>query len=163
MQWSDSQDLQSTGDLVLRDLTSYSSEISGKREPTGGACRKNRKPGKLAGVRERLRKQPLSRIPMLSVKFSVRCQHEFSDAYLLAITETWLSERDLDMTVVVDGFGAPRSIEALIAHEFQGLQPTRGLVPPLPAVGTRNNTKRRGEHALGSEIPAVTPSFPGLS
>lgn len=34
----------------------------------------------------------------------VRFQHDFRAACLLAITETWLSERDLDSEVAVDGF-----------------------------------------------------------
>lgn len=32
-------------------------------------------------------------------------QHEFRDACLLVFTETWLSERELDTDVAIDGFG----------------------------------------------------------
>ncbi|KAJ8352129.1 hypothetical protein SKAU_G00236050 [Synaphobranchus kaupii] len=40
----------------------------------------------------------------------VRYQHEFKGACILALTETWLEERDSDCELVMDGFGAsPRT------------------------------------------------------
>ena len=71
---------------------------------------------------QRVRKQPLSRIPLPSIILSnvrslrnkidelqanVRFQHYFRDACLLAITETWLSERDSDTELSIDSFGSP--------------------------------------------------------
>ncbi|MED6244986.1 hypothetical protein ATANTOWER_029036, partial [Ataeniobius toweri] len=53
-------------------------------------------------------------------------------------------------------------VEPLLSHKFQGLQLTRALVPPLAAVCSQNETERRGERALGSEIPALTPPLPGM-
>ncbi|MEQ2276780.1 Disks large 1, partial [Xenotaenia resolanae] len=53
-------------------------------------------------------------------------------------------------------------VVTLLACVFQGLQLTRALGPPLAAVCSRNETERNREHALGSEIPALTPSLSGL-
>ncbi|KAK0150009.1 hypothetical protein N1851_009244 [Merluccius polli] len=36
-----------------------------------------------------------------------RYRHEFRDACILALTETWLSHKDLDKDVTIDGFGKP--------------------------------------------------------
>lgn len=73
-------------------------------------------------VRLRLRNQPLARIPLPSVVLAnaqslrnktdklqalVRFQHDFRDACQLAITETWLTDRDSDSDLSLDGFGAP--------------------------------------------------------
>lgn len=37
----------------------------------------------------------------------VQFQHEFRDGCLLVITETWLSDRDLDTELAIDGFDMP--------------------------------------------------------
>lgn len=36
----------------------------------------------------------------------VHLQHEFKDACILALTETWLKDRDLDSELVIHRFGA---------------------------------------------------------
>ncbi|KAK5602840.1 hypothetical protein CRENBAI_023448 [Crenichthys baileyi] len=54
------------------------------------------------------------------------------------------------------------NVKALLARKFQGIQLTCALVPSLVAVRSQNETEQRGERALGSELPALTPSFPGL-
>lgn len=84
--------------------------------------RKSRKRGKRGGVRERSRRQALNRIPLPSMMLMnaqslrnkvdelqahVRFQHEFRDACLLAITESWLTNCDLDADLALDGFGEP--------------------------------------------------------
>lgn len=81
-----------------------------------------RKRGRRGGVRERVKRQPLSRTPLCSIilinaqslcnktdelQAHVRFCHEFRDTCILAVTETWLAERDLDSELVIDGFGAP--------------------------------------------------------
>lgn len=121
LQWGHFQDLRPPPDLIIPDLNSLVDQTSGKRESMGG-IRRSKKRGKRAGVCQRLRKQPISRISLPSIILSnaqslrnkmdelqahVRFQHEFRDACLLAITETWLSERDLDTEEAIDGFGAP--------------------------------------------------------
>ena len=112
--------------LVVPDLNCLADQTSGKGDNTGAFPRKIRKRGKQAVLRLRLRKQPLSRIPLPSIILSnarslrnkaddlqdnVRFQHEFRDACLLAITETWLSERDSDTELAIDSFGSPVRID----------------------------------------------------
>lgn len=73
-------------------------------------------------MRERMRRQHLSLIPLPSIILSnprslrnktkelqalIRHQHEFKEACILAFTETWLSERDADGDLVIDRFGVP--------------------------------------------------------
>ena len=41
----------------------------------------------------------------------VRYQHEFKEACILALTETWLGEADLDADIALDGFGAPLRLD----------------------------------------------------
>ena len=125
LQWSNFQDLRGVH-LVVPDLNSFADQTSGKGDSTGAFPRKIRKRGKRAGLRLRLRKQPLSRTPLPSIILSnarslrnkvdelqanVRFQHEFRDACLLAITETWLSERDSDTELAIDSFGSPVRID----------------------------------------------------
>ncbi|KAK7893494.1 hypothetical protein WMY93_022646 [Mugilogobius chulae] len=84
--------------------------------------RKPRKRGKRGGARQRLRRQSLNRIPLPSMMLinaqslrgkidelqaHVRFQHEFRDACLLAITESWLTDGDKDANLAVDDFGEP--------------------------------------------------------
>ena len=111
-------------DLVVPNLNCLADQTSGKRDSTGTFPRKIRKRGKRAGLRQR--KQPLSRIPLPSIILSnarslrnkidelqanVRFQHEFRDACLLAITETWLSEKDSDTELAIDSFGSPMQLD----------------------------------------------------
>lgn len=124
LKWSNFQVNNPPLDLIFPDLNCFPDQSRGKRkgEFTGALPRKNRKRGKRGGVLQRLRKQSFSRIPLPSMILSnaqslrnktdelqahVGFQHEFRDACLLAITETWLSESDLDSELVIDGFGAP--------------------------------------------------------
>lgn len=87
-----------------------------------GPQRKPRKRGRRGRVRERMRRQHLSRMPLPSIILSnarslrnkteelqalVRHQHEFKEACILAFTETWLGERDADSDLAIDGFGVP--------------------------------------------------------
>lgn len=89
---------------------------SRRGERTGEKSRKTRKRG---GVRQRLRKQSLSLLSNTQslrnktdeLQAHVRFHHEFRDACLLAITETWLANRDLDSVVAIDGFGAPLRLD----------------------------------------------------
>ncbi len=81
-----------------------------------------RKRGKRGGVKLRLRKQRLTRISLPSVILGnvrslrnkmdelqgyVRFQKDFKNCGVLAFTETWLNEQDLDTDLHIDGFGTP--------------------------------------------------------
>ncbi|XP_049908650.1 uncharacterized protein nek6 isoform X1 [Epinephelus moara] len=52
----------------------------------------------------------------------VRFQHDFRDACLLAITESWLTDRDSDADLSLDGFGAPVRLDcdASVMGKSQG-------------------------------------------
>lgn len=107
-------------DLVLPDLEEFVGHKKG--DHFRAQKRKPRKRGRRGGVRERMRRQHLSRIPLPSIILSnacslrnkteelqalVRHQHAFRDACILAFSETWLGERDADVELAVDGFGVP--------------------------------------------------------
>ena len=89
---------------------------------TGGRHRgsRTRKRGRRGGIRLKMRGMSLSHIPLPSIVLSnvqslqnkteelqaqARYRHEFRDACILALTETWLSHKDLDKDVTIDGFG----------------------------------------------------------
>ncbi len=70
----------------------------------------------------RLRKSRLNRTPLPSIIMSnvqslrskiddlqamVRFQHDYKDACILALTETWLKSSDPGNSVIIDGFGIP--------------------------------------------------------
>lgn len=91
--------------------------------------RRTRKRGRRGGLRERARR-PLSRVPLPSiivanmqslrnksdeVQAHVRYQHEFKEACILALTETWLGEADLDADIALDGFGTPLRMDRVAA------------------------------------------------
>lgn len=86
----------------------------------GGLHSKMRKRGK-SGVRERTKRQSLSRILLPSIilenakslrktdelQAHVRFEHEFRNSCILSLTETWFKNMDLDCELVIDWFGAP--------------------------------------------------------
>ncbi len=87
---------------------------------TTSNSRKKRKQGKRGGVRLRLRKQQLTRSSLSSVIWAnvqslrnkvdklqgnVRFQKDLGDCCIMAFTETWLTEQDQDMDLLIDGFG----------------------------------------------------------
>lgn len=85
--------------------------------------RRTRKQGRREGVLQRFRRQKLSRIPLPSMIManvqslrnkadelqgsSIHFQKDFKDCGVLAFSETWLSERNLDSDLSLDGFGTP--------------------------------------------------------
>lgn len=121
LQWNISQ-VNKPSDLVLPNFNCYKDLQCGGSNPTGDYPRRPRKHGKQGGVHVKLRKQSLSRIPLPSIiltnaqylrnntnelQVHVRLQREFRDSCLLAIIEIWLSDRDSDSDITMDGFGAP--------------------------------------------------------
>ena len=83
---------------------------------------KKRKRGKKGDFRQKLKKQKDGRAPLPSVilsnvrslrsktdelQASVRYMHEYSEACLLAFTESWLDDRVHNHELTIDGFGAP--------------------------------------------------------
>ena len=83
---------------------------------------KKRKRGRKGAVRQKLKKLKGGRAPLPSVILSnvrslrsktdelqtnVSYMHEYSEACLLAFTETWLDDRVHNHELTVDGFGAP--------------------------------------------------------
>lgn len=72
-------------------------------------------------MRQRSRR-PLARIPLPSIILAnaqslrnktgdlqalIRFQHDYKNACILVLTETWLGEMDLDSDLALDGFGLP--------------------------------------------------------
>lgn len=107
-------------DLIIPDLEELAG--LGKGDHFRTPERRPRRRGRRGGVRERMRRQHPSRIPLPSIILSnarslrnktdelqalVRHQHAFKDACILAFSETWLGERDADGDLVIDGFGIP--------------------------------------------------------
>ncbi|CAM4639073.1 unnamed protein product [Leuciscus chuanchicus] len=85
-----------------------------------------RKRGRRGGVRQRLRRQGYRRIPLPTVilanvqslrnkvdelQANVKFLTEYSSACLLAFTETWLKEHDLQSDLEIDGFGVPYRLD----------------------------------------------------
>ena len=82
-----------------------------------------RKRGRKGGVRQRIKNQRRdNRLPLPSIilanaqsirnktdelQGNVEHLHEYRDACLLAITESWLKDSDLDSSYIIKGFGAP--------------------------------------------------------
>ena len=122
MRW----DNPSMGDLYLDPLVTEDilAEISRHRSPGNdreNVC-KERKRGRRGGVRLRLKRQRLRRIPLPSIILanvqSLRNKtdelqansnylHEYRNACIMAFSETWLSSRDSDADLSISGFGAP--------------------------------------------------------
>lgn len=111
--------LRPAGNEVLRDFPNL---VGVDYSETGYNYKGPRKRGRRGGLRERVKRQSLSRIPLPSIILSnarslrnkidelqahVRYQHEFKDACILALSESWLDERDKDCELELDGFGAP--------------------------------------------------------
>lgn len=101
------------------------------------STRRIRKRGKRGGVRLRFKRQQLSRIPLPSVimanvqslrnkvdelQGNVRFHKDFKDCGVLAFSETWLSERDHDSDLYLDGFGTPFRLDhnAKVTGKTQG-------------------------------------------
>lgn len=104
------------------DLSSI--QPAGKQHRGSGSAGSTwtRKRGRRGGVRLRVKKQSLSRTPLPTIILSnvqslrnkseelqaqVRYSHEFRDSCILALTETWLSDRDMDGDLKLCGFGSP--------------------------------------------------------
>ena len=83
---------------------------------------KRRKRGKRGGVRLRLKKQQLTRLPLPSLilgnaqslrnkldelQGNVRFLRDYKDCCVMAFTESWLTEQDSDTDLSIDGFGVP--------------------------------------------------------
>ncbi len=81
---------------------------------------KPRKRGKKGGVRQRLRKQCLRRIPLLTIvmanvqslrnkidelQATVHVHHSYREACILAFTETWLKAQDSDSVLLLTALG----------------------------------------------------------
>lgn len=111
---------------VLDQIRDWPAEIlrsefsSVRTEKTTG--QKVRKRGKKGGLRQRLRKQRLNRIPLPSIilancqslrnkldelQANVRFLSDYRNACVISLTETWLKEHDSDSDLEIDGFGGP--------------------------------------------------------
>lgn len=112
---------ESSGSLmhVVDFLLRQPDEKLGNAGKTRG---RRRKRGKWSGVKLRLRKQRLARTPLPLVILGnvqslrnkldelqgyVRLQKDYENCGVLAFTETWLNEQDLDMDLCIDDFGRP--------------------------------------------------------
>jgi hypothetical protein len=99
----------------------YSNNIHGE---TGE--KRKRKRGRRGGVRLRLRKMPLNRLPLPSMilgnvqslrnkmdelQGNARFLKDFKECCVMAFTETWLTERDQDSDLMISGFGAPHHLD----------------------------------------------------
>ncbi|XP_073717881.1 uncharacterized protein [Misgurnus anguillicaudatus] len=88
--------------------------------------KKRRKRGKRGGVRLRLRKMRLNRLPLPSMILgnvqSLRIEtdelqgnalflKDYKDCCVMAFTETWLTERDQDSDLMISGFGVPYRLD----------------------------------------------------
>ena len=86
----------------------------------------SRKRGRRGGVRQRLKRQGHKRIPLPTVilanvqslrnkvdelQANVKFLAEYSSACLLAFTETWLKEHDIQSDLEIDGFGVPYRLD----------------------------------------------------
>ncbi|CAL9697275.1 unnamed protein product [Knipowitschia caucasica] len=105
-------------DFIRRDfIESRQVEREGK---------KKKKRGKRGGVRERLKKQRVTRLPLPSVilgnvqslknkleelQGNIRFQKDFKECCVLTFTETWLTDRDRDGDLRIDGFGTPYRLD----------------------------------------------------
>lgn len=98
---------------------------------------KPRKRGKKGGVRQRLRKQRLRRIPLPTIvmanvqslrnkidelQATVHVHHAYREACILAFTETWLKAQDIDSVLTIHGFGTPLRTDrdSVITGKSQG-------------------------------------------
>ncbi len=121
LKWSNHPDLSPLSDLPTSVLDSFVPN-QGQKTFSNEPHKRVRKRGKRGGVRERMKRQSLSRIPLPSIilinaqslrkktdelQAHAHFSHEFRDACILAVTETWLAEKDWDSELVIDGFGAP--------------------------------------------------------
>ncbi len=112
--------LDPPGDLTVPNPVDLLGSSGCQKPPEGQHC-KTRKRGRRGGVRLR-KKQPLSRIPLPSIILSnaqslrnkseelqalVRFNHDFRESCILAFTESWLSNRDSNADLEIDGFGTP--------------------------------------------------------
>lgn len=85
-----------------------------------------RKRGRRGGVRQRLKREGLRRIPLPTItlaniqslrgkidelRANVQSLEEYKNSCLLALTETWLKERDADSELDIPGFGEPLRLD----------------------------------------------------
>lgn len=119
--------LQNSGAGIVDPLAVFPTEIiltdpsvenrSWTSRPTGV-----RKRGRRGGVRQRLKRQGHRRIPLPTVilanvqslrnkvdelQANVKFLTEYKNACLLALTETWLKDHDVQSDLEIDGFGVP--------------------------------------------------------
>ena len=81
-----------------------------------------RKRGRRGGVRQRLRRRGLRRLPLPPIilgnvqslrnkidelQANVECIRDYKNACVIALTETWLKEQDMGQDYEIDGFGQP--------------------------------------------------------
>lgn len=116
-------------DLTIPNTADIKWKYGKNGTPTNAPCRGTRKRGRRGGLRERARRS-LSRVPLPSIILAnmqslrnksdelqahVRYQHEFKEACILALTETWLGEADSDAGIALDGFGVPFRMDRVAA------------------------------------------------
>ena len=93
-----------TVDLFLPDNTElYADSANGNF--SSSSCHKIRKRGRRGGVRQGNAQSLRNKTDDLQAL--VRYQHEYKNACILDLTETWLGEMDMDSDLTIDGFGLP--------------------------------------------------------
>ncbi|KAK0150901.1 hypothetical protein N1851_007984 [Merluccius polli] len=117
-------------DLIFPNIADTKWQYGTSGSSTNARRRRTRKRGRRGGLRERARR-PLSRVPLPSIILAnmqslrnksdelqahVRHQHEFKEACILALTETWLGETDSDAGIALDGFSAPFRMDRVAAN-----------------------------------------------
>ncbi len=116
-------------DLTFPNIADIKWQYGRNGSSTNASRLRSRKRGRRGGLSKRARR-PLSRVPLPSiilanmqslrnksdeVQAHVRYQHEFKEACILALTETWLGEADSDAGIALDGFGAPFRMDRVAA------------------------------------------------
>ncbi|KAK0154804.1 hypothetical protein N1851_002890 [Merluccius polli] len=129
-------------DLIFPNIADTKWQYGTSGSSTNAQRRRTRKRGRRGGLRERARR-PLSRVPLPSIILAnmqslrnksdelqahVRHQHEFKEACILALTETWLGEMDSDAGIALDGFSAPFRMDRVAANTGKSRGGGRGKV-----------------------------------
>ncbi|KAK0131335.1 hypothetical protein N1851_033984 [Merluccius polli] len=129
-------------DLIFPNIADTKWQYGTSGSSTNTRRRRTRKRGRRGGLREQARR-PLSRVPLPSIILAnmqslrnksdelqahVRHQHEFKEACILALTETWLGETDSDAGIALDGFSAPFRMDRVTANTGKSRGGGRGKV-----------------------------------